>query len=295
MRVRLAELREQGYTVIQRAVSEDFLSEFRAELQPYLDSGPLGRNDFEGYRTKRVYALLAKTPSVAAMVEHPDVLALVDQVLLPDYLLSSNLAIDVHPGETAQAFHFDDGGVRVPRPRPPAGMSAIWAIDDFTEENGATEVIPGSHEWGSEVPGRSSEGEPDQRGPDPRAVKVSMPAGSVVVFAGTLWHRGGANESDGHRLAITPQYCEPWARQLENMVLAVGSRAADYSSRIQAMLGYSIHPPFMGYVDGMHPLRVLHDDYDPDEAGHSEAARMFWEGPGRAPGRPLEESGAPGS
>jgi len=262
----VGQIREQGYVVLEGALDGDTLNHFRAELQPYLDAGPFGRNDFEGYRSRRVYAMLAKTPTVAALVEHPDVLAIVDEFLMPSYLLSSCLAIDVHPGETAQSFHFDDGGVNQPRPRRPAGISTIWAIDDFTEDNGATEVIPGSHRWGDEVPG-----------PDTEVVKVTMPAGSVVVFAGTLWHRGGANTSDGTRLGITPQYCEPWARQLENMILATGDHARNYSDRIKAMLGYSITPPFMGYVDGRHPMKCLDPDFDPASTGDGDRSRVFWD------------------
>jgi len=261
-----SELHDQGYVVIEGALDSEALTRFRGELQPHLDDGPFGRNDFEGYRSRRVYSMLAKTPTVAALVEHPDVLAIVDEFLMPNYLLSSCLAIDVHPGETAQSFHFDDGGVNQARPRRPAGISTIWAIDDFTDDNGATEVIPGSHLWGDEVPG-----------PDTEVVKVTMPAGSVVVFAGTLWHRGGANNSDGTRLGITPQYCEPWARQLENMILATGDHARDYSDRIKAMLGYSITPPFMGYVDGRHPMKVLDPDFDPSSTGDGARSQVFWD------------------
>ena len=154
--------------------------------------------------------------------------------MLPNFVVAT--CRQPAPGETAQQFHIDDDFYRVGRPRPPISLSAIWAIDEFTGENGATEVIPGSHRWGDEVP---EAGNPD-------VVKVVMPAGSVVVFAGTLWHRGGANRSDRPRLAITPQYCEPWARQQEQQILSVGPEAARYSGRIQSMLGYSIHPPFMG-------------------------------------------------
>ncbi len=264
---RMAEFGERGYTVIEGALTGAQVALVRSELQPLLDAGPFGRNDFEGHRSKRQYALLAKAPSTALLCEHPDVLAIVDEVLMPNYLLSSNLAIDLHPGETRQSWHFDDGGVNQPRPRKPAGVSTIWAFDDFTADNGATQVIPGSHRWGDE--------RPDDR--DHEAVTVTMPAGSVVVFAGTLWHRGGANDSDANRLAVTPQYCEPWARQLENMILAVGPRAADYSDRIKAMLGYSITPPFMGYVDGMHPLRTLDPEFDPASTGDGEASRTFWD------------------
>jgi ectoine hydroxylase-related dioxygenase (phytanoyl-CoA dioxygenase family) len=263
----VGEIKERGYTVLEGALDAATLARFRAELQPFLDDGPFGRNDFEGHRSKRVYAMLAKTPTVAALVEHPDVLAMVDEFLMPNYLLTSCLAIDLHPGETRQSFHFDDGGTNQPRPRKPAGISTIWAIDDFTDDNGATEVIPGSHLWGDETP------DPDSA----EFVKVTMPAGSVVVFAGTLWHRGGSNDSDANRLGITPQYCEPWARQLENMILAVGPKAMDYSDRIKSMLGYSITPPFMGYVDGRHPMKCLDGDFDPASTGDGDRSRVFWD------------------
>jgi ectoine hydroxylase-related dioxygenase (phytanoyl-CoA dioxygenase family) len=134
------------------------------------------------------------------------------------------------------------------------GVSAIWALDDFTESNGATEVIPGSHLWADEL-------QPEED--DARAVPIVMPAGSVVVFAGSLYHRGGANRSQSTRLGFTPQYCEPWLRQLENMVLAVPPAVArQYSVRVQELLGYSIaEPSFMGYVDGVHPRRLVDPDY----------------------------------
>ncbi len=229
----LDRLDADGYVVFERAVGDDVLRRIEGELAPYLGDDALhGRNDFEGFATNRVYALLAKAPSIAELVEHEAVVAILDAVLLPGYLLSANLAINLLPGETRQGLHFDDGFYRIPRPRPPVGISAIWAIDDFTADNGATEIIPGSHRWGSETPAEDDE----------RIVTVEMPAGSVVVFLGTLWHRGGANRSDRSRLAITPQYCEPWARQQEQMVLAVGSAAARYSDRdpVDARLQ---HPP----------------------------------------------------
>jgi ectoine hydroxylase-related dioxygenase (phytanoyl-CoA dioxygenase family) len=244
----LQELRRTGFVVLDRLLGRDQLGVIRAELAPYLAGRLFGRNDFEGFRSERVYALLAKAPSVAVLVEHPAVLHLVDAVLDPNYLLSANLAINVHPGETAQSLHTDDGYCRIPRPRQAMGVSAIWAIDDFTEYNGATEVIPGSHTWDDEGPG------PDDR----RIAQITMPAGSVVVFMGTLLHRGGANRSNQTRLGITPQYCQPWIRQIENMSLAVPPPlAATFSPQVQAMLGYSIHPPFIGYVDGRDPGRLV--------------------------------------
>ena len=251
-----------GYVVLSGLVGDDELGAIRAELAPHLTGQLFGRNDFEGFHTERVYALLAKAPSVAALVEHPAVLDLVDAVLHPNYLLSANLAINVHPGETPQSFHSDDGYCHIPRPRPAMGVSAIWAVDEFTDDNGATEVVPRSHWW-----------EQDLRVPDESCVeRVTMPAGSVVVFMGTLLHRGGANCSTRTRLAITPQYCQPWIRQIENMVLAVPpSVASAFSPRVQDLLGYSIHPPFIGYVDGRDPRRLLRHTHEENE-GRKEAA-----------------------
>ena len=266
----LDRLDADGYVVLERAVGDDVLERIRDELDPYLGNDALhGRNDFEGFATNRVYALLAKAPSVAELVEHEAVVAILDALLLPGCLLSANLAINLLPGETRQNLHFDDGFYRIPRPRPPIGVSAIWAIDEFTADNGATQIIPGSHRWGTETPTEDDEG----------IVTVAMPAGSVVVFLGTLWHRGGANRSDRSRLAITPQYCEPWARQQEQMVLSVGTAAAGFSPRIQGFLGYSIHPPFMGHVNGMHPLRLLDPGYDAAATGARHAAAALLERP----------------
>ena len=251
----VAGIRERGFVVLENLLSDGQVQRIRSELAPYLQMQHMGRNDFEGFKSERVYALLAKTPAIAEIVEHASVLPIVDALLPKNYLLSSALAINLHPGETAQNFHIDDapgGGPEVPKPRSPFGISTIWAFDDFTEDNGATEIIPGSHRWPAER--TAQEGE---------QIKVLMPAGSVVVFAGNLIHRGGANVSDSTRLAITPQYCSPWMRQLENMTLAVPPEVAGrYSDRIQALLGYSVNDPgFMGHVNGLHPKRLIRSDY----------------------------------
>ena len=247
-------IRRDGYAVVEGLLTPAEVGEIKRSLAPWLEGRLMGRNDFEGFHTERVYALLAKAPPVARIIEHPDVLAVLDRLLQPHYRLSACLAIQVHPGETPQGWHADDSYVSWPRPRPMVGVSAIWAFDDFTEHNGATEVIPGSHVWGPD----------DQAAPDdPRAVKVLMPAGSAVLFAGTLVHRGGAHRGRGTRLAITPQYCQPWVRQIENMALAVPPEIArGYSERIQELCGYDIYEPtFIGYVDGMHPKRLLDPAY----------------------------------
>ena len=89
-----------------------------------------------------------------------------------------------------------------------------------------------------------------------------VPAGSVIVFAGTLLHRGGANESSTTRRAFSHQYCEPWARQQEHFMMSIPrDRAKAMSPRLQELIGYSIHPPFMGQLAGRHPKKSLADGY----------------------------------
>ncbi len=257
-----------GYLIFERVLSPDRVAELRAALAPFLASDLTGRNDFEGLKTNRVYALLAKSPLFAELAIHPLALAFAEAELGPSCLLSALLAINLHPGETVQPWHTDDGGIKVPRPRPALGISAFWAIDDTTALNGSTEVIPGSHLWdaqtveGAVTPADfTSAAAPNadhDPGDRPDAVKLLMPSGSLAIAKGTLWHRGGANRSDRPRLIITPQYCAGWVRQLENMALAVPAEVAEkLPERARELIGYSIHPPFMGYVDGVHPRRLL--------------------------------------
>src|SRR3979490_110996 len=140
-----------GYLIFERVLSPDRVAELRSALAPHLERDLTGRNDFEGFKTNRVYALLAKSPLFAELAIHPLALAFAEAELGPSCLLSALLAITLPPGETVQPWHFEDGGAKMPRPRPALGISAFWAIDDTTELNGSTEVIPGSHLWDGQI------------------------------------------------------------------------------------------------------------------------------------------------
>jgi ectoine hydroxylase-related dioxygenase (phytanoyl-CoA dioxygenase family) len=262
------EFDHRGYLIFEHVLPPDRVTDIRPGLATFLERDLTGRNDFEGFKTNRVYALFAKSPLFAELAIHPLALAFAEAELGPSCLLSALLAINLHPGETVQPWHFDDGGARMPRPRPALGISAFWAIDDTTELNGSTEVIPGSHLWdGQAVEGAANPSvfanktAPDtdhDPGHRPDAVRLTMPSGSLAIAKGTLWHRGGANRSDRPRLIITPQYCAGWVRQLENMSLAVPAELAEkLPERARELIGYSIHPPFMGHVNGVHPKRLL--------------------------------------
>lgn len=262
----LRQLDDDGYVIIPSLLPPSQVQAIKDALAPYLQRQLMGRNDFEGYDSERVYALLAKSPVFAELAAHPLVLDVCEAILGPNFMLSACLAINSHPGENAQPLHFDDSFYKVPRPRPAYGVSAFWAIDAFTDSNGATEIIPGSHKWGDERPTGADKfydtfvnGKHVPVDDHPGLEKVVMPAGSLMLTPGTLWHRGGANRSNASRLAITPQYCVAWGRQMESMLLSVPPHVvAQYPERVQQLLGYSIHSPFMGHVNGMHPGRVLH-------------------------------------
>lgn len=241
----LANVERNGYVVIEKLMTDAELERIRLAAEALLNQ--VGRNEFEGLNTQRVYAVLTKTRALDRLVDHPRILALLDRLFQPNYLLSQLQVINILPGESAQALHADDAFYPVPRPRPPLGAATVWAIDDFTPTNGATAIVPGSHSWG------------DDRTPTPEEAEPAvMPAGSVIFYPGTFWHGGGANQSSLARLAVTCQYCEPWVRTQENYFLGTPLEVVkEVSEDIRRMLGYSIHPPFIGMVNGMHPKRLL--------------------------------------
>lgn len=263
-----ADYERDGYVIFETLMDGAGTDRVRSALEPYLTKK--GRNDFEGFKSNRVYALLAKNPDVFSdMILHPLALYFAERELGRSCLLSALLAINLHPGETVQPWHCDDQQVMIPRPRPAFGVSTFWAIDPMTADNGATDIIPGSHLWedegninlvrDAELFDASKERDPHHDpAPHPDMIKAVMPAGSLMILKSSLFHRGGANRSTGSRLIVTPQYCAGWSRQLENMVLAVPpEKAAKLPKRVRELIGYNIHDFFMGYVDGVHPDRAL--------------------------------------
>lgn len=258
---------DQGYILFKEVMDAAAVQQVREALAPFLTA--TGRNDFEGFKTNRVYSLLAKAPDVfSQMVTHPLALAFAERELGESCLLSALLAINLHPGETVQGWHCDDSQVSIPRPRRAFGVSAFWAIDDTTELNGATEFIADSHNWTEDktiaLAAVDELMDPRERDPnhDPQprtdTFKVPMTSGSLLLVKSSLYHRGGANLSDASRLIVTPQYCAGWARQLENMALAIPpDTVRTLPKRVRELIGYSIHEAFMGYVDGVHPEKSL--------------------------------------
>jgi ectoine hydroxylase-related dioxygenase (phytanoyl-CoA dioxygenase family) len=242
----LDDLDRDGYAVVESIISTEEAAAIRDELRRIVADIPTGRNDFEGFQTRRIYAIFAKTRMLDRLATHPLLLAVVDALLLPSAQLSAPTGIDIAPGERAQILHTDDSIYPVPRPHADIVLNSMWAFDDFTEDNGATRVVPGSHKWTDRVP------------TEDETVTVTMPAGSVLFIRGTLWHGGGANRTDAPRLGVLLEYAAGWVRQQENHVLAVPPDVVrTLDPRLQELLGYGVYPPFVGYVDGRHPRRVL--------------------------------------
>ena len=235
-----------GYCVVEGVLSPEETAAARASLVDVLAATPTGRNSFEGFQTQRVYALFAKTRAFDGPAVHPLLLGVLDRVL-GDYQLSAPTGIQIGPGEQAQVLHRDQSVYPLPADFPPVVVNTMWALDDFTEVNGATRLIPGSHRWTDRTPA-----------PTDRVVMATMPAGSVNFYGGRLWHGGGANHTERPRLGVILEYVASWLRAQENHILAVPRDVvATLPERLQELLGYNIYPPFLGYVDGRHPRRSI--------------------------------------
>jgi ectoine hydroxylase-related dioxygenase (phytanoyl-CoA dioxygenase family) len=239
-------LDRDGWAVVEHVMDADAVARARTDFDEILAATPYGRDDFEGRKTRRVYALFAKTRTFDGAATHPLVLGVLDRVL-GHYQLSAPTGIEIGPGERAQPLHPDDAIYPLTRPHDEIVVNAMWPLCDFTADNGGTVIVPGSHRWADEIPSSATP-----------TITIEMPAGSLLLYRGSLWHGGGANRTDHARLGVVLHYAASWLRPVENHVLVVPpERARDLPERLQELLGYNIHPPFTGYVDGRHPRKLL--------------------------------------
>jgi len=234
-------LHRDAAIVVDRLLQAELLAAVGDELDPYLDATPYGEIDFHGCHTRRVGALIARSPSCGRLATHPLLLGLAEGFLGPhcdEIQLHFTQAVRIDPGETAQMLHRDRGvwGGHLTR-KVETQLSTIWALDDFTAANGATRVVPGSQTWHRD------------RVPEPHeVVAAEMPAGSVLVYSGSVLHGGGANVSDGTRRAALLHYTLGWLRQEENQYLSCPPDVArSLDPELRRLIGYQRGGLLLGF------------------------------------------------
>ena len=243
----VAVLERDGALILDDAMALDEVDALVAELAPYVEATPTGRDAFAGARTTRTGALVARSPRTHPLILDARILALCEAVLKPNchrYQLHLAQVIRIMPGQTAQEIHRDRWAWGRQMPGIEPQVNTIWALTDFTAANGATQVIPGSQTW------------PDERKARPEEIaRAEMRKGSVLLYTGTVFHAGGANvlavaedDRSGDRWALNITYSLGWLRQEENMYLSCPPQEArTLDPELAALVGYAMSNYALGY------------------------------------------------
>jgi ectoine hydroxylase-related dioxygenase (phytanoyl-CoA dioxygenase family) len=254
-------IRNDGYTVIDGAASPALVAGLkqaieRIEREHHLTTA---KTSFEGFKTLRINNLLTYDELFWDVPLHENVLPVVEAVLDRECLLSSFCSLVLGPGQEAQPIHEDTQLIPLPRPHLPITLNAIWALSDFTADNGATRIVPASHKLDHSP----------EYGREYDAVTATMSAGSVMLFDSALWHGGGANTSNARRFAFSCAFCWGWMRQQENLQLGIPRETARrFPRRLQELCGYSVYRGQFGHIDNRDPIELL---------GRERGKRMVWE------------------
>ncbi len=230
-----------GALILDDVLAPAETARVQAELAPYIEATANGRDGFIGYQTTRTGALVARSPACRDLVMHPAILAACDVFLkraCDRYQLHLTQAIRLRPGQPRQPLHRDRhawGGF-VQRAIEPQ-LNTIWAMTEFNEENGATQVVLGSPSWAQ------------RRRAEPHEVGFAeMRRGSVLVYSGSVIHGGGENRSNADRTGINITYCLGWLRQEENQYLSCPPAIArTLDPQLQALMGYAMGSYALGY------------------------------------------------
>ena len=266
------ELAHNGCAIIANRAKPECMQRLHAELQPYLDEAPLGKTQFAGHNSRRRNGLLAKSTACCELGIDPLVLGVCDLVLgahCVKFRLHVTALVELLPGEVQQGIHRDGGLYPVRHPAPPMTLAAFWAYTEFTEENGATLIAPGSHLW-------AHERQPEQH----ELIQAVMPEGSVLLYTSSVWHGSAANRSNGVRTGMAIHYNLGWLRQEENQILAAPPEVARHFPEVlQRLIGYDLGGPYLGFIEQGNPHRLLEDppgeDYARTEPALDERAAQL--------------------
>ena len=233
-------LQKDGALILDNVVSADFIAALRTETDPYMDATLNGQDEFSGLKTTRTGGLMLRSEKCRALIADPRILQPCRDFLAPyceQVQLHLTQIIRIRGGETAQAIHRDRWawGKHLAHVEPQ--FNTIWAVTDFTAENGATQVVPGSPQWPDDVEIR-----PEQ------ITQAEMQAGSVLVYSGSVFHGGGENRTESDRIGINITYALGWLRQEENQYLSCPpDLAKDLSPELQTLAGYAMGQYALGY------------------------------------------------
>jgi len=248
-------LKEDGAVIIDSVLSRAEMDEVAKELKPWMDATPFGPDAFSGHRTKRTGGLVARSPRCRDLVMHPLMLGTAGKLLehASSFQLHLTQVIAIGPGEPMQTIHRDQWAFdffSFPKDYE-VQCNTIWAMTDFTEENGATRVIPGSNHYEDKLKFEEKD-----------TVPAEMTKGSVLLYTGSVYHGGGANRSGTTRIGINITYNLSWLRQEENQYLSVPSEIArTLPIDLLKLIGYRRGAYALGYVDDLRdPLQVLRPD-----------------------------------
>ena len=234
-------IEEDGAVIVDNILSKNEVATLQSELHPYIRQTVYSTNEFNGFKTRRVGALLARSPMCRELALNPKVNEACNLLLSPycdDYQLHFTQAVSISPGEGAQMLHRDRGvwSGYVPR-EIETQFSSIWSVTDFTKENGATQVVPGSHLWEDGHSLKSSD-----------IAAAEMKAGSALFYSGSVLHGGGTNSTSTERLGVLLHYTLNWLRQEENQYLTCPPNIAqDFPQELLNMIGYSMGGDFLGF------------------------------------------------
>jgi len=241
-----------GAVIVDGLASLELMDRIGEELAPWLADTPLGPDEFSGRLTRRTGALIARSASSRELVMHPLALGTAELVLsqATNFQLHLTQAIAIGPGQEAQPLHRDRWAFDFfPFPNDyEVQCNTIWALTDFTEENGATRVVPGSNRAEDGVAFAPSD-----------TVPAEMERGSAVFYSGSVYHGGGANRTDATRIGVNITYNVAWLRQEENQYISVPKDVAEtLPVDLLRVMGYARGAYALGYIDDLRdPIEAI--------------------------------------